>query len=271
MCTDTRMSQTLNANTFYIYITETHFQHSHFRPPKFSFLCPPTLLSSPGSLPLRRRMDDEEEDMSRPISQLWGTPLWDNKYEDRATQIAAGQALAAVTATVPMSQSHNNNSIGVNILPCVLYRQPRIPFQGNVGGMVEARWSSLWVFETDCTELKVVLPLRPHTISHSFYGGLLNGNHPQSPRWLKQSIWFDKCHIRYEQETGVFIVLGLLRKSSSFWLSRFDNIRIPFSDPFFLYCELQKHIDCVNFYVLKYSFKLNLINGDHGPAIFNFW
>lgn len=78
-------------------------------------------------------MDDEEEDMSRPISQLWGTPFRDVKYEDRATQIAAGQALVAVTAAVPASQSHNNNSIGINTLPCSLHRQPRIPFHGNAG------------------------------------------------------------------------------------------------------------------------------------------
>ncbi|XP_044025408.1 BCL2 modifying factor 2 isoform X2 [Siniperca chuatsi] len=73
-------------------------------------------------------MDDEEEDMSRPISQLWGTPFRDVKYEDRATQIAAGQALAAVTAAVPTSQSHSNNSISIDTLPCSLLRQPRIPF-----------------------------------------------------------------------------------------------------------------------------------------------
>lgn len=76
-------------------------------------------------------MDDEEEDMSRPISQLWGTPFGDLKFEDRATQIAAGQALAAVTATVSTSQSHNNNSIST--LPCGLHRQPHIPFHGNAG------------------------------------------------------------------------------------------------------------------------------------------
>ncbi|XP_031177917.1 BCL2 modifying factor 2 [Sander lucioperca] len=78
-------------------------------------------------------MDDEEEDMSRPISQLWGTPFRDVKYEDRATHIAAGQALAAVTAAVPTLQSHNNNSIGINTLPCSLHWQPRIPFHGNAG------------------------------------------------------------------------------------------------------------------------------------------
>ncbi|XP_068580611.1 BCL2 modifying factor 2 [Cebidichthys violaceus] len=80
-------------------------------------------------------MDDEEEDMSRPISQLWGTPFRDVKYEDRSTQISAGQALAAaVTAAVPTSQSHNNNnSVGINTLPCSLLRQPRVPFHGNAG------------------------------------------------------------------------------------------------------------------------------------------
>ncbi|XP_029281537.1 bcl-2-modifying factor-like isoform X2 [Cottoperca gobio] len=92
-----------------------------------------TVRRKQGSLPLRCRMDDEEEDMSRPISQLWGTPFRDVKYEDRATQISAGQALAAVTAAVPTSYSHNNNSIGINTLPCSLHLQPRIPFHGNAG------------------------------------------------------------------------------------------------------------------------------------------
>ncbi|KAI4801725.1 hypothetical protein KUCAC02_019601 [Chaenocephalus aceratus] len=74
-------------------------------------------------------MDDEEEDMSRPISQLWGTPFMDVKYEERVTQIAAGPAMAAVT-----TNSHNNNNgIGINSLPCGMHRQPRIPFPGNAG------------------------------------------------------------------------------------------------------------------------------------------
>ncbi|KAM9840154.1 BCL2 modifying factor 2 [Aulostomus maculatus] len=76
-------------------------------------------------------MDDEEEDMSRPISQLWGTPFRDVKYEDRATQIESRQALAAVTAAVPTPQNHNNNSIST--LSCSLHRQPHIPFHGNAG------------------------------------------------------------------------------------------------------------------------------------------
>lgn len=73
-------------------------------------------------------MDDEEEDMPRPISQLWETPFRDVKYGDPATQITAGQALAA---DVPTSQSHNNNSIGIHVLPCSLHRQPHLPFHGN--------------------------------------------------------------------------------------------------------------------------------------------
>ncbi|XP_056872062.1 BCL2 modifying factor 2 [Takifugu flavidus] len=71
-------------------------------------------------------MDDEEEDMSRPISQLWGTPFRDIKYEDRATQMA-GQALAVG----PTSQSHN--SISTSRPSCALHWQPRVPFQGNAG------------------------------------------------------------------------------------------------------------------------------------------
>ncbi|XP_039455310.1 uncharacterized protein LOC120433297 isoform X1 [Oreochromis aureus] len=87
-----------------------------------------TAAASLGSLPLRRRMDDEEEDMSQPISQLWGTPFRGVRHEDRVAQIAAGQALAAVTAAMSTSQSHSNNS--VNALPCSLQRQPCLPFHG---------------------------------------------------------------------------------------------------------------------------------------------
>ncbi|XP_039873789.1 bcl-2-modifying factor-like isoform X3 [Simochromis diagramma] len=76
-------------------------------------------------------MDDEEEDMSQPISQLWGTPFRGVKHEDRVAQIAAGQALAAVTAAMSTSQSHSNNS--VNTLPCSLQRQPCLPFHGYAG------------------------------------------------------------------------------------------------------------------------------------------
>ncbi|KAJ0060939.1 hypothetical protein NL108_001801 [Boleophthalmus pectinirostris] len=88
-------------------------------------------LSSHGTLPLRRHMEDEE-DMSRPISQFWGTPFRDIKYEDPTSPMAAGQALAAVTVAVPTAQSHNN-SISINALPCSLHWQPRTPFHGNAG------------------------------------------------------------------------------------------------------------------------------------------
>ncbi|KAM4529121.1 BCL2 modifying factor 2 isoform 1-T1 [Fundulus diaphanus] len=84
-----------------------------------------------GSLPLRRRMDDEEEDMSLPISQLRVLPIGGVKCEDRASQIAAGQALAAVTAAVATSQGHSNN--GINALPCSIHRQPRAPINGSAG------------------------------------------------------------------------------------------------------------------------------------------
>lgn len=73
-------------------------------------------------------MDDEEEDMStRPISQSWGTPFRDVKYEDPTTQVAAGQALPA--PAVPATQSHNNISISNN-----LHQPPRVPFHGKERG-----------------------------------------------------------------------------------------------------------------------------------------
>ncbi|KAM9703866.1 uncharacterized protein ACNS7B_002416 isoform 2-T2 [Menidia menidia] len=75
-------------------------------------------------------MDDEEEDMSRPISQLWGTPFRDIKYEERR-EMAAGQALTAVSAAVQTLQGHNNNSI--NALPCSLHRLPHGPFHVYAG------------------------------------------------------------------------------------------------------------------------------------------
>lgn len=95
-----------------------------------SFSPPPPSPYCPGSLPLKRRMDDEEEDMSRPISQLWGTPFRDIKYEDQATQMAA-QALGVVPT--PPSH-HNNNSIGSGRPTCGLHWQPHVPFQGEDGG-----------------------------------------------------------------------------------------------------------------------------------------
>jgi len=102
-------------------------------------------------------MDDEEEDMSRPISQLWGTPFRDVKYEDRTTQMAAGQALAAVTAAVHTSQGHNNNSI--NTLPCSLRRPPRGPFHGKEGcgdmGLLSVQH---WLMHMQCNLSLLVIP-----------------------------------------------------------------------------------------------------------------
>lgn len=70
--------------------------------------------------------------MSLPIPQLRVLPFGDVKYEDRATQIAAGQALAAVTATaaaaVATSQGHGNHSI--NALRCSIRLQPSVPLNG---------------------------------------------------------------------------------------------------------------------------------------------
>ena len=67
-------------------------------------------------------MDDEEEDMFRPISQHWGAPCMGVKYEDRAAQATAGQSPVASNATASnaTSQTHNNNnSISINnTLPC---------------------------------------------------------------------------------------------------------------------------------------------------------
>lgn len=62
-------------------------------------------------------MDDEEEDMSRPISR-WGTPLGDVKSEERGVHV-----------TAPTSQSHNinNNGVGINALSCTLHQSPRVP------------------------------------------------------------------------------------------------------------------------------------------------
>ena len=129
-------------------------------------------LFPPGSLPLRRRMDDEEEDMSQPILQLWGASFREVKYEDRATPFAAGQALAAVTAAVPPSQSHNNNGISINTLPCSLHWQPRIPVHGKKGWegwdiLTLLKWSGPTELETeyDIEDVRVVYP---PNVSHSF-------------------------------------------------------------------------------------------------------
>ncbi|XP_072298168.1 uncharacterized protein [Eucyclogobius newberryi] len=109
----------------YLVLSEQHARIDGFD--KSAHLSSGRSSRSHGTLPLRRRMEDEE-DMSRPISQLWGTPFRDIKYEDPTSPMAAGQALAAVTVAVPTAQSH---SISINALPCSLHWQPRTPFHGN--------------------------------------------------------------------------------------------------------------------------------------------
>ncbi|XP_038143440.1 BCL2 modifying factor 2 [Cyprinodon tularosa] len=114
-------------------------------------------------------MDDEEEDMSLPISQLRVLPFEDVRYEDRATQIAAGQTLAAVTAAVAASQGHSNN--GINTLPCSIHLQAPIPFNGNPGlplhlpvqfGPMEDRGERQIAEEEDRGEENDRMAQRPH-------------------------------------------------------------------------------------------------------------
>lgn len=74
-------------------------------------------------------MDDEEEDMFRPISRCWGTPFMDVKFEDRATQTNS-------SAVVPRRGSGN-------LLPCRLAQESRPFFRGNAG----LRWHFPALFE----------------------------------------------------------------------------------------------------------------------------
>ncbi|XP_062407383.1 BCL2 modifying factor 2 [Sardina pilchardus] len=73
-------------------------------------------------------MDDEEEDMFRPISRCWGTPFMDVKFEDRATQTNS-------SAVVP--------GRGSGMLPCRLAQESRPFFRGNAG----LRWHFPALFE----------------------------------------------------------------------------------------------------------------------------
>ncbi|XP_077367221.1 zinc finger CCCH domain-containing protein 14 isoform X2 [Festucalex cinctus] len=73
-------------------------------------------------------MDDEEEDTSRPISQLWGTPFRDLKYEERTTQIEARRTPVAELALAPRLHDNNNS---ISALACTLQMQHRVPFHGN--------------------------------------------------------------------------------------------------------------------------------------------
>ncbi|XP_078798693.1 BCL2 modifying factor 2 [Oryzias latipes] len=69
-------------------------------------------------------MDDEEDDMSRPVSQLWGTPFRDVKFQERAIQISAGEDVTAM----PASQENSTD-----VPSCSFRWQPRMPFHGNAG------------------------------------------------------------------------------------------------------------------------------------------
>lgn len=119
--------------------------------------------------------------MSRPISQLWGTPFRDIKYEERAGM--AGQALAVTPS--PQTHNSNNNSIGVGRPSCGLHWQPRVPFQGI--------WSTLIAASRNPSALLSV--------------GALIGNRPQRRERLKLSIGRE-CQIR----AALFIPLGLLNQ-----------------------------------------------------------
>lgn len=66
-------------------------------------------------------MDDEEDDMSRPVSQLWGTPFRDVKFQERAIQISAGEDVTAM----PASQENSTD-----VPSCSFRWQPRMPFHG---------------------------------------------------------------------------------------------------------------------------------------------
>ncbi|XP_077409668.1 BCL2 modifying factor 2 [Vanacampus margaritifer] len=74
-------------------------------------------------------MDDEEEDTSRPISQLWRTPFRDLKYEERTTQIDARRTPAVAPTLALAPRVHDDNSIAA--LACTLQMQHRVPFHGN--------------------------------------------------------------------------------------------------------------------------------------------
>ncbi|KAL2081814.1 hypothetical protein ACEWY4_021632 [Coilia grayii] len=77
-------------------------------------------LSTGGGLPLRLLMDDEEEDMFRPISRCWGAPFVDVTFEDRVTQTNS-------SAVVP----RRGGSSGM--LSCRLAHEPRPFLRGNTG------------------------------------------------------------------------------------------------------------------------------------------
>lgn len=73
-------------------------------------------------------MDDEEEDMSRPVSQTWGTPFMDVKYEDSPSPSPAGPP-SADTVAVSVSPGNNNEEEE----SCGTEEQPSMLCHGNTG------------------------------------------------------------------------------------------------------------------------------------------
>uniref|UniRef100_A0A3P9I9G1 Uncharacterized protein n=1 Tax=Oryzias latipes TaxID=8090 RepID=A0A3P9I9G1_ORYLA len=79
-------------------------------------------------------MDDEEDDMSRPVSQLWGTPFRDVKFQERAIRISAGEDVTAM----PASQENSTD-----VPSCSFRWQPRMPFHGEAPSQAHHRWKLL--------------------------------------------------------------------------------------------------------------------------------
>ncbi|XP_063078801.1 BCL2 modifying factor 2 [Engraulis encrasicolus] len=91
-------------------------------------------LSTGGGLPLRLLMDDEEEDMFRPISRCWGSsPFVDVTFEDRATQTNSSAIVLPRRA----------GGGGGGMLSCRLAQEPGPFLRGNAG----FRWHFPALFE----------------------------------------------------------------------------------------------------------------------------
>ncbi|XP_043961992.1 BCL2 modifying factor 2 [Gambusia affinis] len=75
-------------------------------------------------------MDDEEEDMSLPTSQLRVLPFGDVKQHE---QWSSSQAVATVTAAAVVARSQDHGNHGINAVSCSIHLQPHMPFNGNAG------------------------------------------------------------------------------------------------------------------------------------------